>query len=117
MPFALCQESSPPCPAQFTDEELTRLLDQLNELKACRAIVVAYKELMAQKEEQRKRDAESYQRAIDVEKRLTVVTEKERDAIAKERDFYKEAYEQVTKKKGGVKCFFKKLGTFGIARC
>jgi hypothetical protein len=111
--FGLSQQNSQ---LPLSEEEKRRIILQLYELQSCRKQVFSYEDYIKLDKEQDDRERTSLQRSIDVEKRATAVTEKERDLEKERAEFYKKAFEEVTKKRG-FGCTMKKIFTLGIARC
>jgi uncharacterized protein (DUF3084 family) len=122
-PFALCQENSPQSQAPLNEPELRLLYDQLIELKAGRKQIDAM-----QKADDRDRLADERDRAIaarevEQEKKEADIARQERDLAnekleltTEQRDFYKKAYEDLTRGTS-FGCRVKKILTLGFARC
>lgn len=114
MPFAPCQESSPPKP--LTVEEKRLILQQLMQLRDLNAITLPQYEAEIEKLKltvEEKQKAMNDMAAADAEKLAAV--EKERDTFKSQVDFYKAA--STIKPMSGFKRFACKLFTLGIAAC
>jgi hypothetical protein len=112
---SLAQSLDPPKPLNEAEKRL--LLVQLYELESARAKILAYEDFILKEKDLDSREKAIQQQAIDNEKRSTDLARGERDLAQEQAKFYKDLYTTVSKKRGGVGCFFKKLFTLGIARC
>jgi hypothetical protein len=86
-------------------------------LQACTATTAAYEELISRDKEQDARERELSEQRIAIEKEKAAIAER-RAEIEKERaDMFESLYNAKSKKSGGVKCFLKRLFSFGLSRC
>jgi len=122
-PYALCQADSQPNQVQFNEPELRTLYDQLVELKAARQRILADQQAEARDMASDERERIVAAREIELEKQATDLARKERDIALSQRDlaqekvdFYKNAWEQATRKTG-IGCRLKRIFTLGFARC
>jgi hypothetical protein len=122
-PFGICQQSSQQNQAQFNEPELRTLYDQLIELKAGRKQLIADQQADARDKASDERERAIAAREIELEKQAADLAGKERDIAIEQRDlaqeqvkFYKNAWEQATRKTG-IGCRLKRIFTLGFARC
>lgn len=108
----------------LSEDERRIVLDYLIELQATRATILQLKADQIKEDLRDARDRESWQKALDAERRVTAAVEKERDVVIKERDLaiekaklYEDLYNVVRHKKGGFGCFFRKLFTLWRYQC
>lgn len=94
-----------------------QILGQLRELQSCSATQAAYEDLIAREKEQDAKEKELAEQRLQLEKDKTALAEK-KASIEKERaDMFESLYNAKSKKSGGVKCFLKRLFSFGLSRC
>lgn len=110
-PFVKSQESSP-----LTPDERRTVLFQLYELRSCRAQVEALEAHIERDTEQDARERANYERALELERQATRLTEKERDLALEKAGLYEQLYRGVTKRPG-VGCRILRVVTIGIHRC
>jgi len=87
-------------------------------------MIVLMQDDQARERERDARDAESWQKLVDAERRTTAAAERERDVTIKERDLALEQKKHLedmikvlTKKRGFWGCLGKKLYTLGFGSC
>ena len=110
-PFAQSQENSP-----LTPEERRTILFQLYELRSCRAEVEALEAYIERDTEQDAREKANYERALELERQATRLTERERDLALEKAGLYEQLYRGLAKKPG-FWCRISQVFTLGIARC
>lgn len=100
----------------LSDAELREVLKRLYDLGSAWSEVDALRSGIRQVDQLTIREREIHQRELDNEKRATELMERDRDQIARERDFYK-AKAEIINKSPGLGCVLKKIFTLGLARC
>jgi len=105
------QDNSP-----LTPDEGRQVLGQLLELNSCRNETKEYEAFIERDKEQDAREQDLYDKELKLWDDRLGLKQKELDLEMEKREFYQNMYEELTRK-GGVKCFFKKLFTFWQAGC
>lgn len=123
MPSALSQQDSPQNQAQFNEPELRTLNDQLIELRAARSQIIAQQQADVRDRASDERERAVAAKEVEIEKQAADLARKERDIAIDQRDlaqekadFYKNAWQQATRKTG-IGCRLKRIFTLGFARC
>ncbi len=102
---------------QLSEEAGQVLLKQLYEDERLRKKVADYEAWIEREKDLYARERAVHQDELTLEKSKTALCG-ERVAFYKEQiDTYKALYNTVTKKRGGVGCFFRAFFTIGISRC
>jgi len=113
-PCAFSQQSSQP---PLSEHEKRTILLQLIELEDARRSIAAYVEFVKRDAEQDTRSDELAKQALALKDQEISLVRRELTLAIERAEMYKQLYEAVTKKRGGIGCFLKKLFTLGIARC
>lgn len=112
--IAVAQDHKPP---PLNESEKRTVLLQLYELEAVRAKVAAYEDWIKRETELYEREKIIQRQAIENERRATEIAIRERDLARDQAEFYKNLYESVTQKRGGIGCTLAKIFTLGLYRC
>lgn len=105
------QDNSP-----LTPDEGRQILGQLLELNSCRNETAEYEKFIERDKEQDEREKELREKEVELANDKLDLKQKELDLEREQKEFYKQMYDEMTRR-GGVKCFFKKLFTFWQAGC
>lgn len=123
MPCVFAQENSQTPSVPLNEPEKRLIVEQLVQCTSIAQQLAEYQKFVETNKDQIENMKVSYEQALQVEKRMTALAEKERDLAQKERDlaleqanFYREAYRLVTKKPG-IGCRIARILTLGIVRC
>jgi hypothetical protein len=105
------QDNSP-----LTPDEGRQILGQLLELNSCRNETKEYEAFIEREKDQDAREKELYDKELKLWGDRLELKQKELDLETEKKEFYKDMYDELTRKKG-VKCFFKKLFTLWRSSC
>lgn len=110
---------APPVPASTPLSDITtrQVLLQLYELSSTREKITSYEDFIDKDKTLDGRESALCQQTLDNEKRATELAQKETVLAQEQAKFYKDLYETVTKKRGGIGCTLKTILTIGIYRC
>ena len=101
---------------ELTTDEGRLILGQLYELRSARTELEAYREHVERDAELDIRERENADRALDLERRATIIAERERDLEKDRAETYRALYESVTTGRSW-KCKVAKVFTLGLAQC
>lgn len=109
-----CQEIPAP---PLTVDEMREVLGRLQELQEDRIKITRYKAFIDRDEKQDAREAALNAKALELAQKDKEAVERERDAWKRDAEFYKNAYEILSKKRGGAGCTFLKVITLWLYSC
>lgn len=113
-PSPISGQQNPPAP--LDSAELREILIRLHQLQISWDELQLRIQAEQQMQELFNRERALAQRELDTEKQRTGLATKEAATEKERAEFYRQAYEAVTRKPG-LGCALKKLVTFGLSRC
>jgi hypothetical protein len=100
----------------LTPDEGRQVLGQLLELRSCREESAELARHIERDRELDTRERESWERALEIERRATALAERARDLAREKAELYEQLYRSVTKGPG-IGCRLLRVITLGIRRC
>jgi hypothetical protein len=117
MTLCVAYPQSSPAPSPLTEAEKRQIILQLYELQNARLQISTYETFIQREKDQDTKERENWQRSVELEKEAKALVQKELDLEKEKSTLYQNLYNTCKKKPGGVGCFFKRLFSFGLARC
>jgi hypothetical protein len=105
-----------PANSPLTPDEGRQVLGQLLELGSCREESAELARHFERDRELDTRERESWERAVELERRATGLAERERDLAREQAELYEQIYRSLTTG-SGIGCRILRVITLGIHRC